>query len=77
MEEPLYTVKQVAERLGVHRTTVYEWMRFHGLRYVYVGPRRRIPQSALEEFIRAGGPSQRQESEQTDEENFMPGLVAA
>jgi excisionase family DNA binding protein len=77
MEEPLYTVKQVAERLGVHRTTVYDWMRSYGLRYVYVGPRRRIPQSALEEFIRAGVPAERQNQEQDTEEITMPSLAAA
>ncbi len=74
-EEKLYTVNEAAARLNVHRATIYEWMRTGKLRFVIVGQRRRIPQSAIDEFIKAGGPTL--DTRKPDEENFMPGLVVA
>ncbi len=64
MDEPLYTIQEVTQRLKVTRKAVYDWMRAGRLRYVYVGDRRRIPRSAIEEFIRAGGPTRRPSEEQ-------------
>ncbi len=57
-EERFYTIKQVTEKLGVHRTTVYDWMNAGRLAFVQVGERRRIPKSALDAFIKAGKPAQ-------------------
>ena len=57
-KEELLTIKEAAERLKVHRVTLYEWMRSGQLRYVLVGQRRRIPESAIAEFIRTAEPQQ-------------------
>ena len=51
MPETLLTVKDVAKRLAVGRTTVYELISHGGLRTVKIGRARRIPESALEEWI--------------------------
>lgn len=71
--EQLYTIKQVAEHLQVSRKTVYDWMSAGRLRYVLVGEHRRIPQSALEEFIRPGEP----ETEGEEQKKLAPALAAA
>ncbi len=75
MDEPLYTIQEVAQRLKVTRKAVYDWMRAGRLRYIYVGERRRIPQSAIEAFVRTG--EQQIRAEENTEENFMPSLAAA
>lgn len=75
MDEPMYTVQEVAQRFKVTRKAVYDWMRVGKLRFVYIGERRRIPLSAIEAFIRTGGPAPGQEP--TEEETYVPGLVAA
>ena len=73
--EKFYTIKQVAEMLGVHRTTLYDWMNSGKLAYVQVGERRRISQSALAAFIRAGHPEAPRPSEEPKEEIFSPALA--
>ncbi len=55
-EEKFYTIKQVAELFGVHRTTVYDWMNDGRLAFVHVGERRRITQGALDAFLKRGAP---------------------
>jgi excisionase family DNA binding protein len=55
MNERLYTITEAAAYFGVKRDTIYRWMRLpegQRLRYVYVGTRRRIPQSAVDAFVR-------------------------
>jgi len=47
----LYTVPQVAEYLGVGRSLVYDLMARRALRSIKVGRMRRIPESALIDFI--------------------------
>ncbi len=64
-EERFYTIKQVTEMLGVHRTTVYDWMNAGRLAFVQVGERRRIPKSALDAFIKEGKPAQTSAEEQS------------
>jgi len=49
--ENLLTVKNVAKRLAIGRTTVYELIANGGLRTIKIGRCRRIPESALEEWI--------------------------
>lgn len=51
MPETLLTVKDVAKRLAVGRTTVYELIGRGGLKTIKIGRARRIPESALEEWI--------------------------
>jgi excisionase family DNA binding protein len=61
MAEILFTPEQVArDVLRVGRTTVYELMGKGELRSITIGRLRRIPSSALEEYI------QRQVTEQAD-----------
>ncbi len=61
--EDYYTIEEVAQKLRVTRTTVYRWMHSGALRYVIAGERRRIPQSALDAFLREGRPDETQEEE--------------
>lgn len=75
-QERFYTINQVTELLGVHRTTVYDWMNAGRLAYVQVGERRRIPKSALDAFIKEGKPAQAPEVEQPVNKR-MPALIAA
>ena len=72
--EKFYTIKQVADQLGVHRTTIYDWMNSGRLAYVEVGERRRITQSALNAFIKAGGSKETKEDAEGD---YAPGLMLA
>ncbi|MFL6238639.1 MAG: helix-turn-helix domain-containing protein [Actinomycetes bacterium] len=51
MNPLLLTAEQAAEALGVGRTTVYGLLRSGLLKSVRVGRLRRIPASALTEFV--------------------------
>lgn len=51
MPETFLTVKQVATRLAVGRTTVYELIAKQELIAIKIGRARRIPESALERWI--------------------------
>lgn len=56
--DPLLTPAEVAHRLGLHRETVYEWMRKGVIRYVEIGqgrkrPRKRVRTSELARQVRA------------------------
>ena len=51
MEEELYTVAQVADRLKVTRRTVREWLRTNRLRAGKAGHQRRITASDLQAFL--------------------------
>ncbi len=73
MEERFYTIDQVAELFNVTRAAVYKWMKSGELKYVVVGAHRRIPQSALNAFIKEGKP----EEAESSEEMFSPALAAA
>lgn len=53
MEDRYYTPKEVSERLQVSEKTVRAWITQGGLRAVRAGHFWRIPESALEEFLRA------------------------
>ena len=49
--EKVFKVKEVAERYGVSKRTVWEWIRFGKLHaYVIGGRNYRIGESALQEF---------------------------
>ena len=72
--EQFYTVDEVAKALKVTRQSVYRWMQSGQLRYVMVGDRRRISQSALNAFIREGKPEDVQEDA---EELSSPALARA
>ncbi len=63
MEERFYTIDQVAQMFAVTRAAVYKWMKAGQLKYVLVGAHRRIPQSALNAFIREGKPEDVREDE--------------
>lgn len=51
MVETFLTVKEVARRLAVGRTTVYELIAKGDLVAIRIGRARRIPESALERWI--------------------------
>ena len=51
MTESLLTVKEVARRLAVGRTTVYELIAKTELAVIRIGRATRIPESALERWI--------------------------
>ncbi len=72
--EDYYTIEEIAKKLRVSRVTVYRWMQSGALRYVMAGERRRIPQSALDAFLREGRP---EDVKEDAEGNYMPALVAA
>ena len=71
--EDYYTIEEVAQKLRVTRTTVYRWMQAGALRYVMAGERRRIPQSALDAFLKEGRPEEAESSEELN----SPALLAA
>lgn len=53
----LLTPREVARRLGLHRDTVYQWMRKGIIRYVTIGktherPRKRIRESEVARQLR-------------------------
>lgn len=50
--EKFYTPQEVAEILKVPRKTVYLWLQQGKLRGLKAGDLWRIPQSALDEFLR-------------------------
>ncbi len=51
MTETFLTVREVARRLAVGRTTVYELIAKRELVAIRIGRARRIPESALERWI--------------------------
>jgi len=54
VEDEIYTVTEVAEKLKITRKGVYDLMRDGRLRYVQIGLRqRRITGSALRDFLKA------------------------
>ena len=59
MEKLMLTPEQVAETLGIGRSTVYDLMREGRLTSVKIGRSRRVPVSAVREFadglVQAGG----------------------
>ncbi len=73
--EKLYTVRELAEVLTCTRQAIYKWMKEGRLSYVTVGSERRVPQSAVDAFIKAGNPEEVIEGE--SEGITIPGLVAA
>ena len=72
--EDYYTIEEVAQKLRVNRVTIYRWMQSGTLRYVMAGERRRIPQSALDAFLREGRP---EDVKDDPEERLSPALLAA
>jgi excisionase family DNA binding protein len=51
MADELLTVPQVMARLKVGRSTVYDLIRTHRLASVTIGRSRRIPETAVRDFI--------------------------
>jgi excisionase family DNA binding protein len=49
--ETLLTIKQVAARLALGRTTVYELITKQEIRTIKIGRARRVPESAVEQWI--------------------------
>jgi excisionase family DNA binding protein len=49
--ETFLTVKEVARRLSVGRTTIYELIAKRELAAIRIGRARRIPESALERWL--------------------------
>ena len=51
MDALLFTAEEAAELLKVSRCKVYDLLRSHELRSIKIGGSRRIPRTALEEYI--------------------------
>lgn len=51
MTDELLTVPEVMKRLKLGRSTVYDLIRSHRLASITIGRSRRVPASALHEFI--------------------------
>jgi excisionase family DNA binding protein len=54
MDEPLYTVRDVAERLQVTGRTIRDWIKSGRLKAVRAGHAWRIKASDLDAFLRQG-----------------------
>lgn len=52
--DPLRTVRETCERLGVSHPTVYRLIRANKLKSLVVGRMRRIPESEIARFIADG-----------------------
>lgn len=52
MSDALLTIREAATRLALGRTKVYELIAKRELKAIKIGRARRIPESALEEWIR-------------------------
>jgi excisionase family DNA binding protein len=66
MDEPYYTVKEVADRFKVSRQAIYDWISEGRLRAVKVGNRTRVPQSAIAAFVRPVEPGEALEPDTDD-----------
>jgi excisionase family DNA binding protein len=53
VESKYYTVDEIAELLHVSRVTVYSFINSGELRSIKFGKSRRVPESALSEFVTA------------------------
>jgi excisionase family DNA binding protein len=51
MSDTLLTVKETAARLALGRSTVYELIARRELKTIKIGRARRVPESAVEEWI--------------------------
>jgi excisionase family DNA binding protein len=51
MTENLLTIKDVAARLAIGRTTVYELIAKQELKTIKIGRARRVPESVLDQWI--------------------------
>lgn len=49
--ESLLTIREVAARLAIGRTTVYELIAKQELKTIKIGRSRRVPESVLEQWI--------------------------
>lgn len=58
MDEKYYTVKEIAQRFQVSRQAVYDWIKEGKLRAIQIGERVRVPESALNDFVRPIQPGQ-------------------
>ncbi|HMQ30220.1 MAG TPA: helix-turn-helix domain-containing protein [Chloroflexaceae bacterium] len=58
LEEASYTVEEVSSLFRVTKATVWKWLRAAKMRFVWIGSEKRIPATALKEFIRPGTPEQ-------------------
>ncbi len=55
VEERLWTVREVAEKLSISRKTVHQWVRAGDLRCIRLGQKTvRIEESELERFLLEG-----------------------
>jgi len=54
-EDKYYTIEEVADKLGVTRFSVYNFMKEKDpkqkLGYVFIGKRRRVPSSELKRYV--------------------------
>lgn len=75
MNEKLYTAKEVADHFRVSRQAVYDWIAAGKLRALRIGDRVRIPESALQEFVRTIEPGERVEENESGP--WIPALALA
>lgn len=70
LDEAYYTVEEVAELFRVTKSAVWKWMREGKLRHVLIGADKRIPKSALAEFVQPA-PSPKPKKD-FDQKNLAP-----
>ncbi len=51
-KEHYYSVKEISDQFNVNPTTVYAWIRQSKLKAIKLGGVVRVPQSALDEFLK-------------------------
>jgi len=61
MPRSLLTPEEIADRLGVHRVTVYRWLRQGWLRGLKAVRQWRVTEDELQRFMREGPESERGE----------------
>ncbi|NTU84054.1 MAG: helix-turn-helix domain-containing protein [Chloroflexales bacterium] len=58
VEEAYYTAEEVSKLFRVTKAAVYKWIREGKLGFVWVGSEKRIPTSAIKDFVRPGNPDE-------------------
>ncbi len=72
MGETLLTVNEAAARLAIGRTTLYELIASRELRTVKIGRARRVPESALDEWVTRRLGDQMQDTDHEDWPSPLP-----
>lgn len=53
----LMSVNEVSKYIGVHRVSVYRFIKENGLPFVTVGSRKKFEKEAIDSWVKSGGAS--------------------